>query len=94
MLHGYDKVPFTCTYLPSENMKALAPLYAIAFIIGTGLFARLQHSALHGGSAIRLVVGLAVVFAILRVISVKRPRQGLVDFEESPVTFAGLNLSS
>ena len=27
LLVSYDKVPFTCTYLPSENMKALAPLY-------------------------------------------------------------------
>lgn len=94
VMHGYDKVPFTCTYLPSENMKALAPLYAIAFIAGTALFARMQHSALHGGSAIRLVVALVVVFAILRVITVRRPRQRLVDFEEAPVTFTGLNLSS
>ena len=37
LMLNYDKVPFTCTYLPSENMKALAPLYAIVF------FARRVH---------------------------------------------------
>jgi hypothetical protein len=94
VMHGYDKVPFTCTYLPSENMKALAPVYAIAFALGTAGFARLQHSALHGGSAISLVLLLAVVFVVLRVVTRMRPRQGLVDFDESPVTFSGLNLSS
>lgn len=94
VLHGYDKVPFTCSYLPSENMKALAPLYAIAFIAGTATLARLQHWALHGGSPLRLVLALAVVFAVLRVITIKRPRQGLVDFDESRVVFSGLNLSS
>jgi hypothetical protein len=94
VLHGYDKVPFTCTYLPSENMKAMAPLYVIAFVTGTATLARLQHWALHGGSAFRLLLALAVVFAVLRVITVKRPRQGLVDFDESPAIFSGLNLSS
>jgi hypothetical protein len=94
VLLGYDKVPFTCTYLPSENMKALAPLYAIAFILGTLTLARLQHWALHGGSALRLLLALGAVFVVLRVISMKRPRQGLVDFDEAPAVFSGLNLSS
>jgi hypothetical protein len=94
VMHGYDKVPFTCTYVPSENMKAMAPLYALAFVIGTSALARLQHWALHAGSSIRLVLALAAVFVVLRVISVKRPRQGLVDFDETPVVFSGLNLSS
>ncbi len=39
---SYDKVPFTCTYLPSENMKALAPIYAIAFLIGASAFAQMR----------------------------------------------------
>jgi len=37
---------------------------------------------------------LAGVFAVFRVIGIKRPRQGLVDFDETPVVFSGLNLSS
>ena len=41
LMISYDKVPFTCTYLPSENMKALAPIYAIRFLIGASLFARM-----------------------------------------------------
>ena len=44
LMLSYDKVPFTCTYLPSENMKALAPIYAIAFIIGAVKFAGMQKT--------------------------------------------------
>ncbi len=52
LMLNYDKVPFTCTYVPSENMKALAPIYVIAFLVGASLFARMQNDALQGTSAI------------------------------------------
>ena len=64
---SYDKVPFTCTYLPSENMKALAPIYAIAFLIGAVNFARMQNSALQSGNPARVLITLAAALAILRV---------------------------
>ena len=63
----YDKVPFTCTYVPTENMKALAPIYAIAFLIGASMFARMQNDALQGSEPDRALLTLAVLFAILRV---------------------------
>ena len=88
----YDKVPFTCTYLPSENMKALAPIYAIAFLVGASTFAQMQYEALLGTRAIRLLTTLAVVFAILRLMSVKRGRLPSVEFDEAPVTFQRLGL--
>jgi hypothetical protein len=90
----YDKVPFTCTYLPSENMKALAPLYAIAFLIGASMFARMQNDVLQGKSAIRALMTLAVVFAISRVMSVKRTRFSDVEFDEAPATFQRLGLDT
>ena len=88
----YDKVPFTCTYVPSENMKALAPIYALAFFIGASLFARLQLDALQRGSPFRALLTLAAVFVVLRVMAVKRARLPEVEFDEAPASFQRLGL--
>ena len=92
LLLSYDKVPFTCTYVPSENMKALAPVYAIAFVAGALQFAAMQNAALQSGSALRLLGTLAAVFAILRVMSMKRGRVPHIDFDEAPATYQRLGL--
>jgi hypothetical protein len=92
MLVTYAKVPFTCTYVPSENMKALAPIYAIAFLVGASMFARMESDALANGSALKLLLTLAIVFAILRIISMKRTRLPSVQFDEAPATFQRLGL--
>jgi hypothetical protein len=94
LLVFYDKVPFTCSYLPSENMKALAPIYTLMFIIGAVQFARLQHGALFGGRAVCAAVTLAVVFAAARAISITRVRMPQVDFDEAPATYQRLGLHS
>ena len=90
----YDKVPFTCTYLPSENMKALAPVYVIAFVIGATIFARLQYDALYGVGVISTSVTLVVAFAALRLASLARKRLPRVDFDEAPATFQRLGLDT
>jgi hypothetical protein len=93
MLVGYTKVPFTCSYLPNENMKALGPIFLIAFLIGAMFFAGMQGAALSGpGEAIRLVALLAFVFGVCRTISVRTRRPPLVDFHEAPVTTQRLGL--
>ena len=92
LMISYDKVPFTCTYLPSENMKALAPIYAIAFVVGASMFAQMQHEFLEGAGSTRTLLTLAVVFAIVRVLSVKRARLPYVEFDEAPATFQRLGL--
>jgi hypothetical protein len=92
LMVSYDKVPFTCTYLPSENMKALGPISALAFIIGASAFARMQLSALVSGDATRVLLVLAVVFAACRLMSVKRHRLPQVEFDEAPVTYQQLGL--
>ena len=96
MLEGvmvnYDKVPFTCTYLPSENMKAMAPIFGFCFIIGASIFAQMQHTALQSGNPARLVITLAALFAIFRVMSRTRQRLPNVEFDEAPVTFQQLGL--
>lgn len=90
----YEKVPFTCTYLPSENMKALAPIYLIAFVVGTSIFSRMQYEALLGTGGVRMVLTLALVFAVLRAMSFTRPRLPHVQFDEAPVTFQRLGLDT
>ncbi len=92
LMLSYDKVPFTCTYLPSENMKALGPIYAMAFVAGAWMFARMQHDALQNGNALRVLITLAAAFAILRVMSVTRGRLPSVDFDEAPATVQRLGL--
>ena len=87
----YDKVPFTCTYLPRENMKALAPVYAIAFAIGASIFARLQHAALYD-TPVPTLLTLVAVYASLRLVAVTRARLPYVEFDEAPATFQRLGL--
>ncbi len=89
----YDKVPFTCTYVPDENIKALAPLYAIAFLIGASMFARVQSRALYEGRAMTAVVLLTVTYAVLRAISETRRRPPHVEFDEAPATVQRLGLN-
>ena len=91
MLH-YDKAPFTSTYVPSEHAKALVPIYAIAFLIGASVFARMQSDVLRGEGAMTAMITLAALFAVLRLLSVTRPRLGPVDFDAAPATFQGLGL--
>ena len=92
MLH-YDKVPFTCTYLPNENMKALVPIYALAFMIGASIFARMQYDALHD-TPVTLLVTLLIVYAAVRLLSVTRARLPDIQFDEAPATFQRLGLDS
>jgi hypothetical protein len=92
LMVSYEKVPFTCTYLPSESMKALAPIYGIAFLIGASIFARMQYGALQGSSGMKTLLTLAAAFAVLRVMSVTRARLPYVDFDEAPMTVQRLGL--
>jgi hypothetical protein len=94
LMVSYDKVPFTCTYVPSENMKALAPIYAIAFVVGAVNFAGMQNAAMQSGNPARLLFTLGAAWIILRVISVKRGRLPHVEFDEAPATYQQLGLNN
>jgi hypothetical protein len=94
LMVSYDKVPFTCTYVPSEDMKALAPIYAIAFMVGALNFAHMQNTALQSGNPARVLITLGVAFAMLRLMSVKRGRLPQVEFDEAPATYQRLGLYS
>jgi hypothetical protein len=93
LLAGYEKVPFTCTYLPNDNIKLLAPLYVVMFLMGSSIFAGLERSALQSvGAALRLLLFLGVTFIVLRIAAARRRQILPVDFNEAPATTQRLGL--
>jgi hypothetical protein len=89
---GYDKVPFTCTYLPDDRIKALAIPLVVMFIVGASVYARMTSEALFGDGLRSLVVTLVVVYVALRVASARRGRLPNVEFDEAPATVQRLGL--
>jgi len=89
---GYDKVPFTCTYVPDGRLKALGIPFVVIFVMGASLFAGMQREVLLGGGARRLLVTLGVMFIVLRVLSITRSRLPSVEFDEAPAAFQRLGL--
>ena len=73
-------------------MRAVAPIYAIAFLIGASAFAQLELAILTGRYAVAGVAALAAVIIALRVASALRPRVADIDFNEAPVSFQNLGL--
>ena len=93
LLLGYAKVPFACTYVPSENLKALAPIYLLAFLIFAFSSAGMQGAALASpAAASRLLLFLAVGFMAVRLRARARPRTNPVDFNEAPASIQRLGL--
>jgi hypothetical protein len=52
----------------------------------------MQYNALHGANMTRALVMLAVLFAIFRVMSLRRARLPYVEFDEAPATYQRLGL--
>ncbi len=93
LLCSYAKVPFTCTYLPNEDLKALAIPYVVIFLFGASAFARMEQAALQEPvAAIRLLGLLATIGVGLRLAGRReRPRLPM-DFDEAPTTTQRLGL--
>jgi hypothetical protein len=92
LMVSYEKVPFTCSYVPNENMKALGPLYLLMFMIGAASFARMESAAITTQSFGQLLVLLAILFAALRTFTLSRHRLAPVDFDEVPASAQKLGL--
>jgi hypothetical protein len=92
LMVSYDKVPFTCSYMPSENMKALGPLYLLMFMLGALWFARMESAALVARTPGWLLAVLAIAFAVLRGFKLTRHRLAAVDFDEVPASAQKLGL--
>jgi len=90
---SYDKVPFTCTYLPSENLKTLAIPYVVIFLIGASMFAGMERaSLLDPAAAVRTIGFLSVIYVGLRAASLRQMKRPPIDFDEAPVTTQKLGL--
>lgn len=90
----YDRAPFTCSYVPGDNTRVLAPIYAAMFLIGALMFARLQLAILSGAFTLPGLAGLVLLLVSLRVASTRRVRKAQVGFDDAPVTFQQLGLHS
>jgi hypothetical protein len=94
LMLNYDKVPFLCSYVPSENAKATVPLMVLAFLIGASLFARLELAIVSGTNVPIGLAILALTLISLRLLSATRRRTAEVDFNEGPATIYQLSLYS
>lgn len=93
LLFSYEKVPFTCTYMPSENLKAFGIPYVVAFLMGASIFAGRERTALQDPAAFLRLVGLLILITVvLRVASARRANTPPVDFDEAPATTQRLGL--
>ena len=93
LLLSYEKVPFACTYLPSENMKTFAIPYVVIFLIGASAFARMERTALQSpGATTRLLLFLATIVVVMRIASSRRAARPPIDFDEAPATTQRLGL--
>ena len=90
---SYDKVPFTCTYLPSENLKTFGIPYVVIFLIGASTFAGMERAALQDpAAAVRTIGLLTVIYVGLRVASLRQMKRPPIDFDEAPATTQRLGL--
>ena len=93
LMFSYGKVPFTCTYVPDENLKALGIPYLLIFLLGASSFARMEHDALQSpAAAARLLALLAIAVTALRVAARWRHAAGPIEFDEAPTTAQQLRL--
>lgn len=93
LFFSYDKVPFTCTYLPSENLKTLAIPYVVIFLTGASMFAGMERASLQDpAAAIRTIGLLSVIYVGLRAASLRQMKRPPIDFDEAPVTTQKLGL--
>jgi hypothetical protein len=87
-LHGIQKIPFTCSYLPGKSRFHIAVYIAIALLVPLSFgAAEIERSVLQssGGTALMLG-GLVVVWALLRwhTIRLLHAKRAEPEFEEEP----------
>jgi hypothetical protein len=93
LLLSYEKVPFACTYLPSESLKTFAIPYVVIFLTGASAFARMERTALDNpGATVRLLLFLATIVVIVRIAAGRRASRPPIDFDEAPTTTQRLGL--
>jgi hypothetical protein len=94
LMLSFDKVPFTCTYVPDDSVKGIAPLFVLAFLIGASLFARVEFAMLTGSVGVKTALALIGLLVALRILSTMRARSARIDFNEGPDGVHQLGLHS
>ena len=96
-LHGSQKIPFTCSYLPGKSQVHLSVLGGLGLLWYLGLSVRYERQLLEhfdGTVAAVLVLAVIAVCARWRTQAEARSEEGEVQFEDAPepaVRGLGLN---
>ena len=86
-------MPFTCTYLPSENLKTFGIPYVVVFLIGASTFAGMERAALQSpAAAVRTIILLTAIYIGLRIANLRQIKRPPIDFDEAPATTQRLGL--
>jgi hypothetical protein len=95
LLMTYDNIPFTCSLVPNETLKALAPIYFFAFVLGAFAFARTESAALISLPATAtLIAQLATAIVVLKLVRRWRGYAARVEFDAVPERTQQLGLQA
>jgi hypothetical protein len=87
-LTGYQKIPFTCSYLPGKTYVHMSFLTALALVLLVTRGVTFESLALDDPNLYAWMVGILSVAAIAsrwRTVSASRSIEAIVQFEEAPV---------
>ena len=86
-LHGFRKIPFTCSYLPGKSFFHMAFLAALGLLLLIGKAVAFELRALDNPvsyAEMLVVLGIAVVLARWRTVAPATSEEAIVQFEEVP----------
>jgi hypothetical protein len=87
-LTGYQKIPFTCSYLPGKTYVHMAFLTAVALVLLVTRGVTFESNALDDRNLYAWMVGVLMIAAIVarwRTVSASRSIEAIVQFEEAQV---------
>lgn len=87
-LTGYQKIPFTCSYLPGKTYVHMAFLTALGLVLLITRGVTFESNALDDRNLYAWMVGILLAAAIAarwRTVSASRSTEAIVQFEEAPV---------
>jgi hypothetical protein len=86
-LHGFQKIPFTCSYLPGKSIFHMAFLAALGLLYLILWGVRFELRALDNPvsyTKMLFILGIAVVLARRRTVALAKSEEAIVQFEETP----------
>jgi len=86
-LQGFQKIPFTCSYLPGKSFFHMAFLAAVGLLLGLRKGVELERRALDDPVSYAKmlgILGIAVALARWRAVALGKSEDAIVQFEEVP----------